>query len=226
MNYKDYLKIFAIVIVFISVVIFYFFHDIQSILINLATDAIFLIIVFFGVDKLIEKNKEEEWVETVDLINDTRIQFFVNAYMASIRDWLNYSFRSFTDQEKEKLQSGDQELMREVIIEFTKNPILRDFYSRSKGDVDWKSLFEGLDGVQVLIDKFFLVYHDKISPELFPLILKVDISIFRSKNWYLTIPEFFDNSNVSENAMHIRDTVSTELKEGLVAVLKIDELIN
>jgi hypothetical protein len=218
------------IIILILINYFYFYNDLFT---NLIADLFVILISVFFVSWVLNENEKRIWKETDDKVK-SRIQFFINLYIANIRDWLNYSWDSVAEISTiNDPDLCDFKVVEKKLLKFTEEIMLRDFDGRSKGELNWKLLFEGIgedDGlkeVEKLIDKFLVRYNDKISPELFSKILDFDDYIYKTIREYKTFNAIFiepDYSNKHQN--QFRNSVSKELKNSLKTAISIHYIIN
>ena len=140
---------------------------------NLTIDLASILISAIFVSLILDKNQKIIWKETNNKIK-TRIHRLINFYITIIRIWLNYSI---DDVFPEEIDPNDLDLVTKTMVDFAKNVLLQNFDNRSKGDVKWNEIFEGvydskikyigIKHVEKIIDRLLTRYNDKISQNFF-----------------------------------------------------------
>jgi hypothetical protein len=216
-----------IITIFLYALNLFYFHGSNGIVINLISDFIVILISAIFVSWVLNENQKRIWNETDSKIK-FKIQYLINDYNSSIRDWLNYPYPTEI-LDMEKIKSGNDILISEAVMDFTKETVLKEFDIKSSGDVDWDTLFNGVieeDGInyeRTLINEILMIYNNRISPELLSKLIDLDRILFNETRMYETSKHF---ENDSPFVVHWRKNASKELKKGLEITLEIYKLIN
>ena len=207
-----------------------YYHGTNGFIINLITDLVVILISVIFVSTVLNENQKRIWKET-EIKLKYRIQFIMNYYAANLYTLLSYPPVELNQQE---IKSNNQNLIQEATMEYAKK-FLRDFDSLPKISVNWELFFEGINipnvkdegvkEIQNLIEKLFMMFHDDISPEIFSKLLDLDNIIFNSIRTYETLPSFFRDDNISPYAVFWKNSVLSELKNGLVIILEINDIL-
>lgn len=219
-----------IIITILAIINSNYYHGTNGFIINLITDLIAILITTIFVSSVLNENQKRIWKET-EIKLKYRILFILNYYTAIFYDLLSYPPFELDKQIKLK----DQDLIQEAIIEYAKKFLL-DFDYLPKISINWELFFEGssipngkdegVKEIQDLIEKLFMMFHDDISPEIFSKLLDLDNIIFNSIRAYETLPEFFKDNSISPNAFFWKNSTMDQLKNGLVTIFEINNIVN
>jgi hypothetical protein len=156
-----YFILISIPIILFSAVIFDKYYDPKAIWLNFATEAIFLLLVIFFVDKIVKMSKEENWKETDRLIK-LKLGRLADSYIGSLANNLGYGPGIYNQEETStgnpyKINAEGIRVLKEVI-----EPELCGKFKNLEKEKQI-NILNDLNGINGGIDQLISLYSKRIK---------------------------------------------------------------
>jgi len=182
------------------------YPNFESIMINLGTDAIFIVIVLLGVDRIIERKNSEKWVE-VDKIIKFKLNRIMAIYIASLKTNFGYGDDIMN---LEELKSLDPYRIHNEGIKALKNTILPEIVGNcdnlTPDNINY--ILNDLESIHMEIDYLFNLSISRLKPEVIENLLKVQEFIEPTVKLARNDHPFFDSVIPNKNQLFCSNLIN------------------
>lgn len=196
----------------------YYIPDWNSILINLSTDAIFLIFATFIIEGVIESNNQKKWSRSNKLIKERRLRKIGKQFIFLLGNIFNIgnAFTIFTDSTPTEIYEEGLRVLKEFILPNLDSCNLND-NKRSQILIISREMNEE-------IDKIISLFSLRLSSEYLEILLDIQQHLERIIKMIEEYDTTMNNPAVQWNAPTKNNAICNDLKDIADMIIKLEEI--
>lgn len=190
---------------------------------NLTTEFISIVVTVTYVNWVFKSHEAKKWEETDRRISG-RLEIITNTYITALRSSFSLDFVIFDEN---TIKSEDRSLMHSELLRVAKEvliPIIFDKLLYLDAE-KWKFLISEFREVLDQIDRVFLYYGNKLSPEKYSLLLDIQEELEDIIKEYKAIPGIFEEPDPSRDVdKYLKAAIADKIIRILNLIIKLEKL--